>query len=308
MRLGAAQRRKPADVPSSGLPTVAAITMTRDEGAMLGRWVRFYADALGGPQHLLVFDDNSADGSTDDLDCAVYHLPQLPGIGGYERTRTGLMSGIAGGLLEVYDFVIFADVDEFLIPDPAKFSGLREFLAERRDRDVIAPVTLNVVQHVDVEPPIDPDRPILDQRSFAKFVPIMCKPSIKRVPARWTGASHAVDAPFEIDPALFMLHLKFYDIDALRIMAGRRNAMVQADGRATKSNWSRSADEVVSVGTQATRGVDPAGVPEFDPTPSNLAGIVQQRGGVYRATGQGQIQAMTARPLVRIPERLRGLL
>lgn len=307
MRLGAARRSKPADVPSSGLPTVAAITMTRDEGSMLSRWVRFYSDALGGAQHLLVFDDNSADGSTDDLDCAVFHLPQLPGIGGYERTRTGLMSGIAEGLLEVYDFVIFADVDEFLVPDPAKYSDLREYLADRRDREVLAPVTLNVVHHVDVEPPIDQDRPILDQRSFAKFVPVMCKPSIKRVPARWSGASHAIAAPFEIDPALFMLHMKFYDIEALRIMAGRRNAVLRSDGRASKSNWRRPADELVGVGTEATRGVDPAGVPEFEPAGAKLSGIVQQRGDFYRATGQGQVQAMTARPLVRIPERLRGL-
>ncbi|HET6877165.1 MAG TPA: glycosyltransferase family 2 protein [Jatrophihabitans sp.] len=299
-------RRK--DPSESKLPDVAVITMARDEGRMLSRWVDFYGSAFG-TDNLLVFDDNSVDGSTDNLGCSVFHLPQLPGIGRYERTRNLLMSGIAEGLLQVYDFVIFVDVDEFLMADPAKHASLREFLAARRDRDVIAPMTLNVMHHVGAEPPLDPDRPILDQRSFAKFLPVMCKPSIKQIPAPWNPTSHAISAPFEVDPELFMLHLKFYDAGELRATAALRNAMVKADGRATKSSWSRTGDQLVAQITEASARVDPDSVKEFDPQLAELDGIVQQqREGIWQPSGMGQVPAMSARPLVRIPERLRGLL
>ena len=184
--------------------------MPRDEGTMLRRWVQHYGDAVGR-DHLLVLDDNSSDGSTTDLGCPVFPVPTLPGGSEFERARMRLINGFAQGLLACHDFVIFVDVDEFLIPDPVKFGGLREFLAARRDRPVIAPLALNLVHHVGVEGEIDPDRPVLEQRSFAKFLPGMCKPAIKRVPAPWTAASHGIGRAFAVDPELFMLHLKLYD-------------------------------------------------------------------------------------------------
>ena len=85
----------------------------------------------------------------------------MPGL---ERARMRLINGFAQGLLACHDFVIFVDVDEFLIPDPAKFVGLREFLAAHRDQPVIAPLALNLVHYLGVEGDLDPNRPVLEQR------------------------------------------------------------------------------------------------------------------------------------------------
>ena len=86
------------------------------------------------------------------------------------------MNRAAARLLTEYDVVIYTDVDEFLVPDPAEHSGLRDYLATRADRPVLAPVGLNVIQHAAVESDLRPDLPITEQRAFAKFSGGMCKP------------------------------------------------------------------------------------------------------------------------------------
>lgn len=58
------------------LPSLAVVTMARDEGAVLRRWVDWYAGQVGA-EHVIVLDDGSTDGSTDDLPCPVLHLPPL---------------------------------------------------------------------------------------------------------------------------------------------------------------------------------------------------------------------------------------
>lgn len=296
-------RRSPAAADEQGPPTVVVMTMARDEAEMLPRWVRHYAGQVG-LEHLVVFDDNSVDGSTDNLGCTVHRLPPLGA--GFEGRRMRLLSGVAAGLLAVYDVAVFVDVDEFLVADPARHQDLRGFLASRREREVIAPVALNVVHVPALEGPLRADRPVLEQRSFAKFVPVMCKPSIKRIPAAWRWAAHGIEAPFEVDPELFMLHLKFADREGFRRVAAHRRALVEADGRASGSSWARETDELVAALDRSVRDVDPDRVPEFDPTEVDLRSVVEAKNGWYRSVGAGQVQALRQQPLRRVPATLVG--
>jgi len=291
--------------PRGRVPSLAVITMARDEGRMLDRWVEHYAREAGGPEHLLVLDDSSTDGSTDRLPCRVRRLETIP-AGQFEATRMRLSNAAARKLLQRYDVVAFTDVDEFLVADPAAYGSLRELLAARPDDPVLAPLALNVVHDFASEPPLDPARPVLAQRSFAKFVPVMCKPSIKRVPVPWRSASHGIDLPYRVDPELFMLHLKFADRDGLREVTRRRHAMMLADGRGARSSWRLGEDELEDVLTTAVRDAD-GPVPEFDPVELRLGRLVIQHDGMHRSRRVGQYQAMRNRPLVRIPERLRSV-
>lgn len=294
---------EPADEPAEP-PSVLVMTMARDEADMLPRWVEHYGRQVG-VDHLLVLDDNSSDGSTDDLPCSVHRLPPLVGRH-FERTRMRLLSGLAAGYLEVYDVVAFVDVDEFLVADPAHHTDLRSYLATRRDRDVIAPVGLNVVHLPDVEGPLRPGEPVLEQRRHAQFAPLMCKPSLKQVPAAWRWASHGIEAPFEVDPELFMLHLKFADRDGLARVAAHRKALSDADGRARGSSWSRDADDILAAFDRAVGGVDAAALTEFDVADVDLGPVVEPQDGWHRAVGAGQVQALKHQPLRRIPSRLLG--
>jgi Glycosyl transferase family 2 len=285
-------------------PTVLVMTMVRDEAEMLPRWLRHYG-AQVGMENLVVLDDNSVDGSTDGLECTVHRLPDLPG-GRYENARMTLTSGLAAGFLAAYDFVVFVDADEFLVPDPDRYADLPSFLATRRHRDVIAPMGLNVVHVPSVEPPLVAGEPVLGQRRFAKFTPLMCKPSVKQVPATWRRASHGIEAPFEVDDELFMFHLKFADRDALLRVAAHRRALVLSDGRANASSWSRSAEEVVAALDEAVRDVDLDLVPEFDAKEVDLTTIVHEEKGFHRSVGAGQLGSLRRQPLRLVPSRFLG--
>ena len=282
---------------------VAVLTTVRDEADMLPRWVDYYGSQVGF-DNLLVLDDNSVDGSTDGLPCSVYRLPAPPWRMDWAAGRLSVVNGLAKGLLACYDFVVFTDVDEFLVPDPDKHDSLRAYLAERLDRTVIAPLAVNVLHNPSTESDeIDPARPVLTQRRHVKFVPVMCKPLLKRVPAPWRPAFHGIKAPYEIDRDLLMLHLKCYDVTALRKVAEHRRLLYATENRgAVRSTWTMSSDEVV--GATVAREPDEEAILEFDPSEPDLRRIVKHKPrGWYRSDGT-QLLAMRHYPLRRLPERV----
>lgn len=288
------------------LPTVGVITMARDEGTMLRRWVEHYVAEVGA-ENVLVIDDHTVDGSTDDLPCPVLKVPYLRKKA-FEPSRMGLLSGIANGLLEAYDAVLFTDADEFVVADPRLHPSLRHFVASRPGRAAIGVLGLNVLHDVANEPALDPDQPILGQRRYAKFLPLMCKPSLKFVAADWAFASHGIRAPFRVDPELFMFHMKFADRDHLLRVAGLRHELNVTEGRAGRTSWAKPSDEMVALLDEAAAEIG-TGHRVFDPLRANpaLDQIVEEiEPGTWRAIGQGQAKAMRRRSVVRIPGRFHG--
>jgi len=287
------------------LPNVAVITMARDEGTMLRRWVEHYSREVGA-EHLVVVDDNSSDGSTDDLPCPVLRIPPLTKKS-FEPARMGLLGGLSAGLLEAYDAAIFCDVDEFIVADPKVHESLRHFVAARPGRQAVGVMGLNVVHDIAQEPPLVESEPILGQRSLAKFLPLMCKPSLKWEPANWALASHGIKCPFEVDPELFMFHMKFADRDHLKAVADHRHEMFRTDGRAARTSWERSGGDMVNLLDEITADIDHDAIKPFGPPLKKLPSIVEQSApDTWRAVGGGQVQAMRNRPLVRVPDRFLG--
>jgi hypothetical protein len=294
--------------PRSGgeLPSLAVITMVRDEGPMIRRWVDYYAGQVGA-EHLVVIDDNSADGSTDDLPCPVLRIPHLRKQG-FEPGRMALLAGISAGLLEAYDAVMFCDADEFVVAEPRVHESLRHFVAARPDREAVGVLGLNVVHDVPNEERLRDDEPILGQRRLAKFLPLMCKPSMKWKPAAWMHGSHGIQCPYQVDSELFMFHMKFADRDHLEAISSHRHHLNVTEGRATGTSWARSSDEMVALLDEITADLDRDSIPEFEVKGLGLKKIVRHRGEMWKATGDGQVMAMRNRPMVRVPERFLGLL
>jgi hypothetical protein len=239
----------------------------------------------------------------------VLHLPPIRG-GKFESTRMKFLGGLAASLRTLYDCVVFADADEFVVPDPARYSGLKDFIARQGDDvSAVGALGLNVVHAVDAEPPLDLAAPVLGQRTLAKFVPVMCKPSVNLAGAPWFAASHGIRAPYAVDPELWMFHLKWADRDLLRAAADHRLRMVEADGRSRETQWGEGSETLVGLLERITASVDPAAVPEFSPpTGRALAGLVTQSGGGHRAPKGAQMQLMETQPLVRVPERFHGIM
>jgi hypothetical protein len=303
-------RRRPP-TPPAGRPRVAALTMVRDEAVMLPRWVEHYSRQCGGPGALLVIDDNSTDGSTDDLDCPVLRIPSFVHRP-FEPARMGFVSHVASALLESYDAVIFCDADEFLVAEPERYDTLADLVGAKPTTKVFGSIGLNVVHHVGAEPDLDPSAPISEQRHLAKFIPLMCKPAMKKVHGAWTSASHGLkNTEWAIDPELWLFHAKFADREALRIAAESRLTSVLTDNRPRTTSWKFSGDRMVKILDKMTADLpedDPyAGIPEFEPTTHQLRRVVVQEDDTWRARGGGrQIQRMRKGELVRIPDRFRG--
>ncbi len=283
------------------------MTMVRDEADMLPRWLDYYGRQVG-VENLVVLDDNTVDGSTTGLPCTTYRLPAEPWKQDWARTRAQLANAFARGLLACNDVVIFTDADEFLVPDPAQYAGLREYLSDRRDRMIVAPLALEVMHNAKLEPALDPTRPVLEQRRFVKASPGMCKPLLKRIPERWQPAFHAIHSPFEIDPALWMFHLKYCDVTLLEKVAEERRRIHVEEGRGhRKSFWPMGAKALkrqLSSWTRLPRGVKDA--PEFDPAEVDLDGLVGEvRPGVWRSLPI-QVDALNDTPLRQLPQRFRS--
>ncbi len=265
-------------------PSVAALTIVRDEAVMLPLWLAHYGGRLG-VDHLVVLDDSSTDGSTDGIDAEVRRLDPLPGGASFERHRMIAANRAGAGLLERFDWVIFTDADEFIVPDPARTGSLQDVLATT-GTPAVSPLALNLVHDAATEPPLDPSAPVLDQRSYAYFASLMCKPAMKRRAARWALASHGIRCPYRVSPALFMLHLKFADTARLTATANHRHALHLADGRGGGS-W--QTDQVPTIFAERMAEVDFAAAPEFDADAVDLDSLVQQTpdGEVWRTKKGG---------------------
>jgi len=280
--------------------------MVRDEAAMLPRWVDYYGGQLG-TDNLIVLDDNSVDGSTDDLPCMRLRLPPAPWKAPWARTRLQLVNGMSRGLLACYQVVVFTDADEFLVPDPARYDGLVDYLTKNRDRDVIAPLAVNVLHNARVEPALDPAQPMLAQRSFVKFAPGMCKPEIKRIGADWGAAFHAISSPFEIDRSLLMFHLKYSDVSSLMKVSEHRHARHQEGRGHRNSAWTVEAEELVSRLSSWVQTPNDEAVPDFDPSEPDFTDVVRPKRKKKQFRSHGpQLDAMAANPLRRVPDRFRA--
>ena len=289
--------------------SVAVLTMVRDEATWLPAWIRHYS-ALVGAENLLVLDDQTTDGSTSDLPCEVRRIDPLPGGQRFEPARMSVLSQAASALLTTHDWVIFVDADEFVVPHPERGRSLTQHLAHRSNDPILGVLALNVLHDATTEGPLDFTRPLLEQRCFAQFAPLMCKPVVKQVDTPWGHSSHGIRGPFRIDPDLYLLHLKFADRDLLARNVEHRNALVADDGRAAGSSWSRN--DLVETLDRRMAGLDRPTVAVFDPdalAPDALSVQHDPDKSLWRAPrGHKQARALETQPIVRIPEFLNGAL
>jgi hypothetical protein len=304
-------RSKPQPTPAERDPNeplrIAAITFCRDEGRMLPLWIKYYGGQFG-TDNLYVVDDNSEDGSTDDLPCDVLHIPPIRG-GKFNTTRMAMVGNLGRSLLELYDVVMFCDTDEFIVPDPDRYAGLKEYVEAQSGLNAVGSLGFNVVHNVGSEPPLDLTQPLLGQRQLAKFLPLMCKPAVKWVPEHWSAGTHGVRTPYAVDPDLWMFHMKFGDRDHLQEAADHRLRMVEADGRSRDTQWRQGGDTLVDLLERITEGADASKIADFvPPTGEQLAAlVVEDPPGNWRAPKGSQMTLMEKRPLVRIPERFHGI-
>lgn len=193
---------------------IAVITSVRNDRIYLRKWIDYYG-GLFGKSALFVFLDGHDQVPPDNAaGVNLIRLPHIPApreVG--DRRRAQMISQLAGALHLLFDVVIATDVDEFILPDPARDHDLRAFLL--RYQPVGATVSglgLDIGQHMSLETALDPARPFLDQRRFAHVSARYTKPSISFAAVTWGSGLHRVKGQnFHIAPGLFHLHFGMVD-------------------------------------------------------------------------------------------------
>ncbi len=195
---------------------IAALTMVFNERHFLPLWLHHYG-AVVGRENLYVVDDGSDDGSTHGLG-AVKVLRAKKSLLDEEQ-RAARISAIQGELLTRYDAVIFSDVDELLVADPALKLSLADYIASRVD-GVATATGLNVQFSRHHEAPLKGGVPLFRQRHFVQFDDAYCKTLVSRIPLRWTPGFHNCSAAPDLRSDLFLFHLRSVDpgitLDKLR--------------------------------------------------------------------------------------------
>jgi hypothetical protein len=202
----------------------AIVTIVHNEAFFLPIWRRYYGQFFA-PEDMYVFDHQSTDGSTDDVD---FNVERVTHEGVDHRWMRNTIQARQHELLERYDIVLINDVDEIVAPNP-RLGTLGDYI-DTFDADFINCTGYELLHQPQTEGPYDPTRPILRQRGhwFPNYA--YSKPLLARVPMKWHIGFHArKDGLAEFDKDLHLIHLHRMDYETCRARHRRRVALGWAE-------------------------------------------------------------------------------
>jgi Glycosyl transferase family 2 len=198
--------------PSGGRRAV--FTIAQNEPVFLPLWLRYYGRHFD-PADIYVLNHDSTDGSS----AAAEGISNVVGVHrdvSFDHTwLVGVVEDFQSFLLRSYDAVLFAEVDEFVVPDPERYAGVADYVA-RLDELVARCSGYNVVHYPDDEAPLRFDQPVLRQRRYWHPSPQWySKRLLSRIPLSWNiGFHQEFNAPdIAPDPELFLVHLHRVDYE-----------------------------------------------------------------------------------------------
>lgn len=191
----------------------AVFTIVQNERRFLPLWLRYYGRDFD-PEDIYVLDHDSTDGATEGLQgrCNVVAVHRDHSFD--HMWLVGVVEDFQAFLLRSYEAVLFAEADEFVVADPARYDGLGEYI-EAMPGAVACCTGYNVVHYPD-EPPLRFDEPVLPQRAYWHPSPQYSKRLLAKVPLRWSVGFHReLTAPgVQPDPELLLVHLHRADFDS----------------------------------------------------------------------------------------------
>lgn len=200
---------------------LAAFTVVRNEPIFLPLWLKYYS-RIADTIH--VFDHFTEDGSVVEAekhyDFAVFEFDDSDiEIHKWEGPSL-IIKGHFATLVDSgkFDYVIYTDVDEFIVPDPSLYVDLRHYIEEMADetppKNYAWCKGWEIVHDIANEPAMDFSQPILAQRKFMKESHLYDKPLIGRVHMNWCRGQHYIqNVGKSIDKNLWLFHLHYADLD-----------------------------------------------------------------------------------------------
>jgi len=200
----------------------AALTCVRNDTLHLDRWIAYYGSQFGYSNLYVFIDgfDQSPPSMHDQVNVIrIPHvpLPRVPAM----RRRARTVSNLARAIFPYYDAVVALDVDEFLIPDPAQYADLNDFIKKAPKRRSISGLGLDVAQHRALERSLDHSKAFLGQRRFAQVSTRYTKPALAFKPVTWGSGFHRIKYHgFNIAPDFYLFHFGMVDRDLSKHKTG----------------------------------------------------------------------------------------
>lgn len=197
-----------------------AFTFIQNDMVILDLWVRYYSQYF---DDLLVFCsatkpkyDQTLEEMNEKYGLQRVNLPADE----YDATTANLLiKEKQKELLKDYTWVLYCNVDEYLVTDPDKYRDLKELMSKTRKRWVNC-VGYEVLQEAD-EPVLDYSKPILRQRKSWLKNYQMNKVILSKIELDWEEGQHYVRGlhnGFESeclqDVGLLLVHLRHADLNA----------------------------------------------------------------------------------------------
>ena len=242
-------------------PKVAAVTMSYNEAAYLPVWAKHYARQVGA-DHCYVVDHGSTEPLALPQGVNVIRIPRSPHD---DLKRALFISSLVEGLLEYYEWVVYTDVDELVLADPARYRDLPSF-CQHVQNDTVTAIGLDVQQVPLLEPAMDTRRSLGAQRGWVRFTSAMCKPVLTRKPLVWSPGFHSADTTLNFS-SLYLFHLHWADetigmqrLEKTRAMPWRSHAF-GAHQRVANAHWTQTFNGMAAFDRRDAISFDPEQAP-----------------------------------------------
>jgi len=187
----------------------AVLTLVRNEHIMLPYWLRYYTKQFDSTDTYIIHNKDQDIFIPENLNVYIERQEKFD-----HYWMAELVTEYLHNLLNEYNYVLFTEADEIIIP--TKHKNIKDYITYLDSNDIltIATTGYNLVHQYNRESKFDNNKNILEQRRYVCRNNLYNKPLITSQPIFYSVGFHtAYPQTFDNDDNLWLLHLKSFDLD-----------------------------------------------------------------------------------------------
>ncbi len=210
----------------TGKKKCAIFVMVQDEKIFLPIWLKYYSRYFDGDD-IYILDHRTTDGSVEQAAASFkFNLVRLDYPFSFDHKWFQFTAKeMQAKLLSCYEYVIFTDIDEIIIANEKKYSGLDDYI-NRLDRPYARCTGYELIHMKSKEPDIDPNRAVLAQRKYWYRNKYYDKTLLSSIALNWELGFHETSNTKTFrDRDLLLIHLHKLDYDMCRKKSFERSKL-----------------------------------------------------------------------------------
>lgn len=205
---------KSLPVPQNNSPKrkCAIFVMVQDEKIFLPIWLKYYSQYFNS-EDIYVFDHRTTDGSVAECqNIFKFNVIKLDYPYSFDHEWFKFVANnTQKKLLESYEYVIFTDIDEILLPNKDKYTGLDDYINKIKD-DYVQCLGYDLIHIEKEEPNFKVSKSVLSQRKYWYHTSWYNKILISKHTLDWAIGFHEVkNIKSIVDEDLLLIHLHKFD-------------------------------------------------------------------------------------------------